>query len=126
METPPILKPRERIKLETKLKKLRKAGRDEEADVIRAKLDPEFASKMNSQDLPKIREDPEKGVVVENLKHFGVSNYFDCEALLHEGTSNRTMGSTAMNSNSSRSRKFQFQFQFQLQLQRQKLATRYQ
>ena len=99
----PILKPRERIKLEQKLKKLRKAGKDEEADGIRAQLDPEFAAKTQRRVLPKIREDPEKGVIVENVKIFGVSSYADCEALLHEGTSNRTMGSTAMNANSSRS-----------------------
>ena len=69
----PILKPRERILMERKMNKLRKAGKNSEADAIRVKLDPEFAAKMTLKDLPKIREDPSLGVIVENLKHFAVA-----------------------------------------------------
>ena len=56
--------------MERKMNKLRKAGKNSEADAIRVKLDPEFAAKMTLKDLPKIREDPSLGVIVENLKHF--------------------------------------------------------
>ena len=42
-------------------------------------------------------------VVVDNLKHFMVSSFGDCEKLLDEGLTNRTVGSTAMNATSSRS-----------------------
>jgi kinesin family member 1 len=42
-------------------------------------------------------------VVVDNLKHFAVSSFADCERLLEEGLANRTVGSTAMNATSSRS-----------------------
>jgi hypothetical protein len=41
--------------------------------------------------------------VVDNLKHFLVNNFPDCEKLLDEGVNNRTVGSTAMNASSSRS-----------------------
>lgn len=42
-------------------------------------------------------------VVIDNLKHFAVSSFADCERLLEEGLANRTVGSTAMNATSSRS-----------------------
>ena len=50
-----------------------------------------------------MREDPLKGVVVDNLKHFAVASFSDCEKLLEEGLANRTVGATAMNASSSRS-----------------------
>jgi hypothetical protein len=102
------LKPKERIALETKLKKLLKAtgssNRDETAiNKLRARLDPAEAKKQSSAVLPRIREDPDRGVVVDNLKHFAVHSFGDCEKLLDEGLANRTVGSTAMNASSSRS-----------------------
>jgi hypothetical protein len=66
-------------------------------------IDPESARKDQEQSMPKVREDPERGVVVDNLKHFAVASFADCERLLDEGLSNRTVGSTAMNASSSRS-----------------------
>jgi hypothetical protein len=42
-------------------------------------------------------------VVVDNLKHFMVSSFEECEKLLDEGLMNRTTGATAMNATSSRS-----------------------
>jgi hypothetical protein len=50
-----------------------------------------------------VREDPVRGVVVDNLKRFAVTTYRDCNDLLEEGLANRTTASTAMNSSSSRS-----------------------
>ena len=41
--------------------------------------------------------------MVDNLKHFAVTSFGDCEKLLDEGLGNRTVGSTAMNASSSRS-----------------------
>lgn len=66
-------------------------------------IDPDSARKDQEQAMPKVREDPERGVVVDNLKHFAVRTFADCERLLDEGLSNRTVGSTAMNASSSRS-----------------------
>lgn len=99
------LKPKERIKCEAELKKLLKTkGWDPaQVDELRAKLDPAEWKKQIDVKLPKIREDPEKGVVVDNLKHFAVSSFAECEKLLDEGLTNRTVGSTAMNATSSRS-----------------------
>ena len=42
-------------------------------------------------------------MVVDNLKHFMVNSFQECEKLLDEGLTNRTVGSTAMNATSSRS-----------------------
>ena len=99
------LKPKERIKCEEELKKLLKTkGWDPvHVDKLRAKLDPEEWKKQIDAKLPKVKEDPEKGVVVDNLKHFAVSSFAECEKLLDEGLTNRTVGSTAMNATSSRS-----------------------
>jgi len=105
------LKPKERIKLEAKLKKLKKESPKEVAEMAKretaiaelsALLDPEEAARQATAVLPKIREDPDKGVVVDNLKHFAVATFEDCNKLLEEGLANRTTGSTAMNASSSR------------------------
>lgn len=100
-----ILPPKERVKLEEKLKKMISSGQGKtpEADAIRIRLDPTIAKKFQDEALPKIREDPERGVVVDNLKHFAVHSFSDCEKLLNEGLGNRSVGSTAMNASSSRS-----------------------
>ena len=50
-----------------------------------------------------MREDPSRGVVVDNLKRFAVTNFNDCSDLLEEGLTNRTTAATAMNVASSRS-----------------------
>jgi hypothetical protein len=106
------LKPKERIKLEAKLKKLQKeapkeladkAKREQQIAQLGALLDPQEAARQATSELPKIREDPDKGVVVDNLKHFAVATFADCDKLLEEGLANRTVGSTAMNASSSRS-----------------------
>jgi hypothetical protein len=105
------LKPKERIKMEAKLKKLKKESPKEVAEMAKresaiaelsALLDPEEAARQATAVLPKIREDPDKGVVVDNLKHFAVATFEDCNKLLEEGLANRTTGSTAMNASSSR------------------------
>ena len=97
------LPPKERIKLEKKLKKLVAEKKIDQAEKIRAKLDPSLAKALVDAKAPRVREDPERGVVVDNLKHFAVSSFSDCEKLLDEGFKNRTVGSTAMNATSSRS-----------------------
>jgi Skp family chaperone for outer membrane proteins len=106
------LKPKERIKLEAKLKKLQKeapkeladkAKREQQIAQLGALLDPQEAARQATSELPRIREDPDKGVVVDNLKHFAVATFADCDKLLEEGLANRTVGSTAMNASSSRS-----------------------
>ena len=57
-----LISPRQRIKLEKKLKVLTSTPghSQEEADSVRAQLDPAFAMKLAAQALPKIREDPER------------------------------------------------------------------
>ena len=99
-----ILSPKERMKMEDKLKKLIKTNApEEEIHKIRCMLDPSAAKKDEEANAPKIYEDPVKGVVVGGLKHFAVTSFDDCEKLLDEGLGNRTVGSTAMNASSSRS-----------------------
>jgi hypothetical protein len=56
-----------------------------ECDSLRAKLDPLEAKKQRDALCPKVREDPGKGVVVDNLQHFAVKTFADCEKLLDEG-----------------------------------------
>jgi len=99
-----ILSPKERMKLEEKIKKMIR-NKNDEADIqrLRVQLDPSLAKKNAEALAPRVREDPEKGVVVDNLKHFAVTCFGDCEKLLDEGLGNRTVGSTAMNASSSRS-----------------------
>ena len=98
--------------MEKKLKKYLAEKKTAEAEKVRAKLDPSAAKALNDQTLPRVREDPERGVVVDNLKHFAVRSFGDCERLLDEGFNNRTVGSTAMNATSSRSHcVFQLEFQ---------------
>ena len=62
-----------------------------------------FESYQGEGGKPKVREDPNRGVVVDNLKRFAVQNYNDCSDLLEEGLTNRTTAATAMNVASSRS-----------------------
>ncbi|CAN6466611.1 unnamed protein product [Victoria cruziana] len=51
----------------------------------------------------QLREDLKKGVYVENLREFGVETVKDVVDLLFQGTANRKVAATSMNSESSRS-----------------------
>ncbi|XP_057378672.1 kinesin-like protein KIF1A [Daphnia carinata] len=51
----------------------------------------------------KVREHPKKGFYADGLSDFQVSNYSDIERLLGQGTLNRTVVATNMNTTSSRS-----------------------
>ncbi|MQM04403.1 hypothetical protein Taro_037205 [Colocasia esculenta] len=63
-------------------------------------LDP---SSTNLQASLHLREDLKKGVYVENLKEHDVKTVEDVIELLLQGTANRKMAATSMNSESSRS-----------------------
>ena len=97
------LAPKIRIKLERQLKQLLAENKKEEADILKAKLDPAFAKVLHDAKMPRLREDPIRGVVVDCLTQFSVSSFADCEKLIDEGNSNRSIGSTALNNSSSRS-----------------------
>lgn len=56
----------------------------------------------SSGHLP-LKEQPNEGVVVQNLSMHAVHNAQDCELLLAAGTKNRIVGATLMNATSSRS-----------------------
>jgi hypothetical protein len=59
-------------------------------------------AKHRPKDGMKVREHPEKGVYVEGAKFTPVSSYDEIESVMEQGTSNRTIASTAMNATSSR------------------------
>ena len=90
------LKPKDRLKLESQRRKLMKdrgnAANMEKARDILKQLSPTY---QGSEKPPKVREDPNRGVVVDNLKRFAVTNYADCSDLLEEGLTNRTTVSSS-------------------------------
>lgn len=49
-----------------------------------------------------IREDPNRGVYVQDLTEVPVSSYEEIDTQIELGTSNRAIGSTNMNATSSR------------------------
>ncbi|CAD8104939.1 unnamed protein product [Paramecium primaurelia] len=57
----------------------------------------------SSSNSLQIREDPKKGIYVENLNAAVISNYDEAIALLRKGNSTRHIAATKMNSESSRS-----------------------
>ena len=56
----------------------------------------------NSKVALKIREHNSLGVYVENLTKYAVFSYEEIEAKIDEGTKNRSVSATLMNSTSSR------------------------
>jgi hypothetical protein len=60
-------------------------------------------SGKNDQTPLKIKEDPEKGIYVQDLTQIIVKSVPELERLLEAGVKNRKVGETAMNKDSSRS-----------------------
>jgi hypothetical protein len=67
-------------------------------------LAAEAASNKNKlQSKLRVREDPEKGVYVQELTSADVRHYAEVEALLAQGSGNRKMAAHGLNDFSSRS-----------------------
>jgi hypothetical protein len=82
-QTGPI-KPKDRLKLEAKRKKLM-SDKSNEANMLEAReLLKQLSPNYQGAAQPKVREDPVRGVVVDNLRRFAVSSYQDCADLLEE------------------------------------------
>ncbi|CAK65046.1 unnamed protein product (macronuclear) [Paramecium tetraurelia] len=73
----------------------------------------------SSSNSLQIREDPKKGIYVENLNAVVVSNYDEAIALLKKGNSTRHIAATKMNSESSRSHAV-FLIQYSTSIQQEK------
>ena len=70
-------------------------------EIYNEKLQDLLVSKSSKLEL-KIREHNALGVYVENLSKYPVESYEEIEAKIDEGTKNRSVSFTLMNSTSSR------------------------